>query len=552
MFDNNWKDTFENRILRRGLLYWRDGKVMNLTKSDKKVTALVKGTSNYFVEIDFDGGTPVEMYCTCPYAAKGERCKHMAAVMYAMNPDVDRENKESNQKKKRQYVNESDPVQLLQFKDDVDTIFRQYEDRSGFISYFKAMDFQIDIERYLYENASTLIDNDFAAEAFDLTGYVFLKLSNAAIDDDGQISSIASLCYDLWKKTMEVGTTDERAEMKRWFLKYSKDKSVIDYMQDYLISFIEEELATDEDRRKKMDELDDVIEKAAGKTDWPHFSFGLSYDPAVVIRMKLMKMLSYSDEEIEEYRYAHRNFTVIRQQYMDEAEAAGDLSKLIALLQESKLLDAESTVKLCKYSEKLIEIYHNIGDRQNEKRERYWAFCNLDRRAVGDFCKIKELCTDAEWPEYKDGMINVIDDRDLLCEVYSSEQMLNELYETIFSGRDDKRYALRDRYYMKYFGDEEGLQKARRIKLLDRYGFLLASDHAQDILSAYEAWVRPIAETAKSNARYDEMADYLRRMLHYDGGTELVESLAKEWSSTYPTRKVMVQRLKEFISSYAD
>ena len=64
MFDNNWKDTFENRILRRGLLYWRDGKVMNLTKSDKKVTALVKGTSNYFVEIDFDGGTPVEMYCT--------------------------------------------------------------------------------------------------------------------------------------------------------------------------------------------------------------------------------------------------------------------------------------------------------------------------------------------------------------------------------------------------------------------------------------------------------------------------------------------------------
>ena len=388
MFDNNWKEIFENRILRRGLLYWRDGKVMNLTKSDKKVTALVKGTSNYFVEIDFDGGTPVEMYCTCPYAAKGERCKHMAAVMYAMNPDVDQENRGPNREKKRKYVKELDPAQILQFKDDVDTIFRQYEDRSGFISYFKAMDFQIDIERYLYENASTLIDNDFAAEAFDLTAYVFLKLGNAAIDDDGQISSIASLCYDLWKKAMEVASPDERSKMKQWFLKYSKDKSVIDYMQEYLVSFIEEELATDDDRRKKMDELDDVIEKAAGKTDCPYFSFGRSYGPAVVIRMKLMKMLSFPDDEIEEYRYAHRHFTAIRQLYMDEAEDAGDWSKLIALLKESKLLDADSTVKLRKYSDKLIEIYHDIGDRENEKRERYWSFRNLDRRTVGEFCKI--------------------------------------------------------------------------------------------------------------------------------------------------------------------
>ena len=267
MFDNNWKEIFENRILRRGLLYLRDGKVIGLTKSDKKVTALVKGTANYSVEIDFADELPVEMYCTCPYAASGQKCKHMAAVMYAINPDVDRENKESTKRKKRQY-NKLDPALLLQFKDDVDTIFRQYEDRTGFISYFRAMDFQVDIERYLYDTANRLIDSSLTTEAFDITTYVFLKLSNAAIDDDGQISSIASLCYDLWKQTIKVASQDERSQMKQWFLKYSKDESVIDYMQDYLISFIEEELATDDDRREKMDELDDVIKRAlkmAGK-----------------------------------------------------------------------------------------------------------------------------------------------------------------------------------------------------------------------------------------------------------------------------------------------
>lgn len=547
MVEKNWKDIFENKILSRGLRYWRDGKVANLDISDKRITAMVKGTSNYFVELDLDNGMPVEMYCTCPYAASGEKCKHMAAVMYAADPDAIIENKEPIRKGKRIATKNLDMATVLELKSNVDIIFRQYADRSGFISYFKAMDFQIAIEGYLYDNASKLIDSNYAKEAFDLTAYVFLKLNKTSIDDDGEISSIASLCYDLWKREIEIAAPDERSKMEEWLLKYSKDDVVIDYMQDYLISFIEEELATDDHRRTKMAELDEVIENAAGRTDCPKVQFGLSYDSAVVIRMKLMKMLAYSDKEIEDYRYAHRNFTVIRQQYMDEAEEAEDWSKLIVLLEESKLLDADSEMKLHRHSNKLIETFRLIGDSENEKKERYWSFRNFSNRTVGEFYIIKELCSDDEWPEYKVGMIDVIDDRDLLCEVYSSEQMLTELHETIFHGHDDIRYALRDKYYIRYYGDDEGLQKARTIKLLNRYGFLLAEDYATDVLSAYETWIRPIAETARSNARYDEITDYLRRMLHYEGGADLVKSLAKEWSVSYPSRKVMVQRLEEFI-----
>lgn len=547
MFEESWQDKFENRILHRGLLYLREGKVMDLVISDNKVTALVKGTSNYSVEIDFDNGEPVEMYCTCPYAAGGERCKHMAAVMYAIDPDVNHEYKTPKKKKERKKTTIIDPAHFIQLKADADKIFWQYADRSGFINYFDAMDFQRDIEGFLHENACMLIDNKFSKEAFELTSHVFLKLSNTAIDDDGEISSISFLCYDLWKKAYEAAPIGERTGMKEWFLKYCEDELVIDYMQDYLIAFIEEELATDDDRRAKMDELDELIEDTEGKTECPYSEYGLSYDPAVVLRMKLMKMLGYPDDEIEEYRYAHRNFSVIRQQYMDEAECEGDWNKLIALLEESKLLDADSEIKLYRYSDKLIEVYQATGDIENEKKERYWSFCNRSGRKIVDFYKIKELCNDEEWPKYKQEMIEVIDDRDLLCEVYSSEKMLDELYETIFNGRDDKEYALRDRSYIKYFGDEDGLQKARTVKLLDRYGFILASDHASDILAAYEGWIRPIAEAAKSNSRYDEITYYLQRMLHYDGGRELVNSLVKEWIESYPTRKVMVQRLKEFI-----
>ncbi len=546
MHEKNWEDLFENRILSRGIRYCRDGKVANLTISDKKVTALVKGTSTYSVEIDLVDGAPVEMYCTCPYAASGEKCKHMAAVMYAVDPESNRGSKNPDKKEKLKDTHGLDAAHVLDLKAGVDMIFREYGDRSGFIDYFRAMDFQIALEEYLSDNTNTLIDNHFVKEAFDFTSYAFLKLSDADIDDDGEISSITFLCYELWKKILEAASPDEQSEIKECFLKYSKDESVIDYMRDSLISFINEELATDDDRRAKMAELDEIIEKTAGKADCPYSEYGYSHEPAVILRIKLMRMLAYSDDEIEKYRFAHRHYSVIRKQYMDEAESAGDWGKLIALLKQSKILDADSQIKLSSYSDKLIEVYHTIGDKKNEKEERYWAFCNLNKRTIEDYCKIKELCNDDEWQAYKCSMIDKIYERDLLCEIYSSELMLTELYETIFNGRDDKNYAIINRNYIQYFGDDKGLQKARTIKLLDRYGFLLASDYAPDILTAYEAWVRPIAETARSNARYDEIKHYLQRMLHYDGGEELVKSLANEWINTYTTRKVMVQMLERF------
>ena len=51
------------------------------------IEAVVEGTEYYKVKINYDGRFVLDAYCSCPYAADGNYCKHMAAVLYEIDDD---------------------------------------------------------------------------------------------------------------------------------------------------------------------------------------------------------------------------------------------------------------------------------------------------------------------------------------------------------------------------------------------------------------------------------------------------------------------------------
>ena len=79
---SSWKDLFREHILARGEMYYYDGAVQDLEKTEHGYHAVVEGTEDYEVDIEIEDGRICEMYCTCPYADDGNNCKHMAAVLY--------------------------------------------------------------------------------------------------------------------------------------------------------------------------------------------------------------------------------------------------------------------------------------------------------------------------------------------------------------------------------------------------------------------------------------------------------------------------------------
>lgn len=83
IFDSNIYNTlFKPQIRQRGMQYFIQNKVKNLTQKDNKYIATVKRTKNYKVNIIFDNDDILSATCNCPYYEDNkEYCKHIYSVL---------------------------------------------------------------------------------------------------------------------------------------------------------------------------------------------------------------------------------------------------------------------------------------------------------------------------------------------------------------------------------------------------------------------------------------------------------------------------------------
>ena len=79
-----WDHLFNTTILNRGRQYFNKGLVRNLQQNGSSYNAEVIGSVTYDVIIQLVNENRPRMFCNCPHAYDGNRCKHMAAVLYAI------------------------------------------------------------------------------------------------------------------------------------------------------------------------------------------------------------------------------------------------------------------------------------------------------------------------------------------------------------------------------------------------------------------------------------------------------------------------------------
>lgn len=110
-----WKNLFSHDILNRGRSYYKNNKVKNLKNTDENhYTANVRGTKNYNISVEITDDRVSEIECDCPYSQSGYYCKHMAAVLFAIDDDMKKKQQELQQKelaapKKRIYPFKKNP-----------------------------------------------------------------------------------------------------------------------------------------------------------------------------------------------------------------------------------------------------------------------------------------------------------------------------------------------------------------------------------------------------------------------------------------------------------
>lgn len=85
----SWRTLFAPRIYQRGQEYFKHGDVSQLRiNSSGEFSAIVQGRCPYYVTGKSREGVASNLTCTCPYAQDHHRCKHMAAVLIAIDKQL--------------------------------------------------------------------------------------------------------------------------------------------------------------------------------------------------------------------------------------------------------------------------------------------------------------------------------------------------------------------------------------------------------------------------------------------------------------------------------
>lgn len=569
----NWMNLFEPHILRRGMEYSEDGCVSDFEIVGNNIKAEVEGTEFYQVSIELDGEDVVEMFCDCPYAAKGYNCKHMAAVLcnyeaYLADQDENADYEESDNTfeniimtsaidTRRQEIEnliakipEKDAKELLvdfllrdeglrnqlqlkydfqmnasqmaKLKQEIKSIIYEYRGRGRFIDWQYAYSFCCDLSAFLEEKIPLLLEKQCYLQAFELTNIVFLEVGNADMDDsDGGSGMIAEECYDYWGKIVEECDENDRIIIKKWFLEHKNTDFVIDYMEEYVNDFFEQHFISEEEIRERMDALDEIIEAHKNQNEAGYiYSVRYGYQDVFLQKLEYMRCLHMPEEEILKYRTMNRHFFCVREMEIAEALEKGNKELAVQILEESKQMDTGYPEKIKQYSSRLILLYKELAKDDKYKEELIFQLLHCYQHDLTYFEELK-LCirSEEEWNRQVDLILNA-NSRNIyfVCDVLDREKRYEQLMQLI--------------------------EREKSVDLLDKYEKKLRKTHSEKILRIYSNYI--ISEMVHANCRkhYRHLVQYLRKMKKYENGKAEAANIAEKWRVEYKRRTALMDELR--------
>lgn len=543
-----WKDWFQPHILERGRTYFDEGRVSELERTEDGYAAIVTGTEEYEVEILLAGDSIEDMLCDCPYAEDGTACKHMAAVLFAVAAAEPSKKKPSKREKRptpaglvekipdgqlrpllTELISADEKLYralLLRYgettldeclktlKKELVSIGDQYADHHGYISYRDADDFEYDMSDFIGRQSQTLLGRGEPLLALragmdalrEFAGYE-VEEGCACVDDamDTMLTDVLRAC-----------TEDAASEAFDLLLNYAGSADEHWKVKEFAEQAVFSRFSGDAFDRKKLEVVDRQIadREASGKQG---YSGEYEMKRLLTRRFDLMKKLSRPREEMDAFLERYTDYSDIRKLRIRQALDDGKTDEAIRLLEEGKSADRNKRGLTAKYSEWLMDLYEQQGQRDKLCAELEYHVFTLSSGGMEMLNRLKKVCTPAQWIEYRERYLSGQNYHKL--ELMESEELWERLMEAVIA--------------------------AGRLSILDRYEAALKRQYSNELLEAYARILAKESAVASSRKQYHELAHYLKKLDRYPGGAERALRLAEDWRIRYSRRRAMMEELKE-------
>lgn len=508
----NWMDYFKPHIVDRGCSLFLDDAVQGLQKTSDGYNAHVIGGQVYEVEISFEHGQLVNMWCECSHAQEMNHCKHMAAVLFAISEldshpalegkdvslaqlldkltveqlravvlELAQEDRELANRLQLRFSSQLTPQQVENVMKEIRDLGLPFEDRRmGYIEYRQTRDYERAVEKAMHQYLQPLLDRCEYESFLAVSDAFYHQICQQELDDSN--GTTGSLLYRLagyWKKLLTVAPDKIVQELLDWCL---EQLSGYEVAEDLLMEFVEMEFQEETFLEQKLTYFQAVLQAIEGgdKSSW---SWKFRRDRFALLCYRLLVQLDSSEADLLTFQANHWEVAGLRKLAIAQAVANQHLDRAVHLLQESKRLDAQYRGLVSDYSQQL-----------------------------------RDYVSREEWQIYLD---------DLLEDGRFRSQQLKLLQLA------DRPQELLDRITASYWFLEN----------LDRFEDYLSEKLPEQLRDSYAQAVSQQMEVASSRSRYRQLAGYLVKIAGLPDGKVVSTSLRTSWKVQYPRRKAMIEEL---------
>ena len=516
----NWRDLFKHWIVERGQAYFECGQILEMEEDGTIVRAKVSGSREYQVEIHRNNGRMVQMYCDCPYAESGENCKHMAAVLVALEDgtvkdwkaaldqmpeeklrDLLRSLAEGNNALQDRIVRmASGPGDKPeQWREDLEQIILSYSDYRGRLVYGQEYECRMDMLQYLEESLPHFLINGRIRDAAKLAMTVYDTVFSLETTDDGDgMTEVSEACRSALEEILSLA--DAQQEQSIFYLLHEfLDVSEWDWGSEDLEEMI---LALDWSaalHQKNLEWLDDNLDS------WRMGQRAVLMGRMGVTNTELIAWWEQQGDRDSAYR-------PLLQLYEEH-----DLGKAIDLVREKRSREKNSDWQTRECTKTLLRLLEKAGEQAEFERELRYLVLELKCQELEYLSSLKNMTPPEQWSAVFAQMLSDAECPSDRMNLYYFEGMYTELFTELCQHPS----------FGAFLNYEEELRSWNPERTRTYYTEILKRE----------------MDAACQRKQYRQIIRYLEKVKTYPDGENSARKLAEYWYVCHKNRPAMKDEL---------
>lgn len=403
-------------------------------------------------------------------------------------------------------MNYHDEVKNL--KKEITKIVNKYKDRYNFITYHNANCLVADMDHILNGIVQEMVENACYDDAFNLSSYMFIKLSKTEMDDSaGYLSVFYDECIALWDEIIEISDKKTNTKIFNRLIKYLNNDHIFDFAQEHLELVLLNHFKDEKQSIKKLYFIEEKIDTLNSGSEWDQ---SLRVPRWFHYQFIVLKDLDYAHSDLYHFCKEHGLF----QDYVTLCLEDEKYDEAIAILKEL----IQSNNRSNHYRHQLKDIYHTLGNDEKYK-EQLWFLVTKDNIGnIDDYNELKSLYTDDGWLHVREEIFDILSNKLYVDKLYKEECLYDRLLD----------------FVMNYDG----------LDALYNYEADLKNQYPHELLQKYTYELNKMAALGGNRSKYKRWVRILRRMLEIDGGEKVIQEIICNWKEKYQNRPALMDELK--------